>query len=131
MASPTLENWRQRLLSKPGAREDTPFGPGALVYKVADKMFALIGIGENKLSMNLKCDPQEALIIRDSFAAVIPGYHMNKKHWNTVDLLAGLDEELVQGWVDDSYDLVVAKLPKRAQAQLKAPRNTQEQGGKP
>lgn len=113
-----LQHWRQHLLTKPGAREDTPFGPGALVYKVSGKMFALMGIGEDRLTMNLKCDPQEALIIRDSFDAVTPGYHMNKKHWNTVDLLAGLDHGLIEEWIDDSYQLVVAKLPKRLQAQI-------------
>lgn len=119
MLTKPLENWRKRLLAKPGAREDSPFGPEALVYKVCGRMFALISLGGDRLHMNLKCDPQEALIIRDSFTAVTPGYHMNKKHWNTIDLLAGLDDELIQGWVDDSYDLVVAKLPKRIQTQLK------------
>lgn len=114
----TVDLWRERLLAKPGAAEDTPFGPNALVYKVADRMFALIRLGETRLDMNLKCDPQEAMIIRDTFSAVTPGYHMNKKHWNTVDLLADLDTELIQGWVDDSYDLVKSKLPKRVQAQL-------------
>ena len=114
----TVDLWRERLLAKPGATEDTPFGPEALVYKVAGKMFALIRLGETRLDMNLKCDPQEAMIIRDSFEAVTPGYHMNKKHWNTVDLLAGLETELIQGWVDDSYELVKSKLPKRVQSQL-------------
>lgn len=115
-----VEFWRERLLAKPGSTEGTPFGPEALVYKVADKMFALIGLGDDHLRLNLKCDPQEALILRDTFDAVTPGYHMNKTHWNSVDLLADLDLELIQGWVDDSYELVKSKLPKRVQSQLSA-----------
>lgn len=112
-----VNEWRERLSAKPGAQEETPFGPEALVYKVAGKMFALISLGE-ALRLNLKCDPQEAMILRDTFTAVTPGYHMNKKHWNSIDLLAGLDTALIQGWVDDSYDLVTAKLPKKVQAHL-------------
>lgn len=116
--TPRLAEWRDRLLAKPGSVEETPFGPEALVYKVAGKMFALLGVGGRGLTLNLKCDPQEAMILRDTFEAVTPGYHMNKRHWNTIDLDAGLDPALIQDWVDDSYDLVKAKLPKRVQSQL-------------
>jgi predicted DNA-binding protein (MmcQ/YjbR family) len=115
-----LENWRAALLAKPGSQEDTPFGPDALVYKVAGKMFGLIGLG-SRLTMNLKCDPQDALILREAFLAVTPGYHMNKQHWNTIDLTAGLDPDLINDWIDDSYQLVVSKLPKKHQAQLLRP----------
>ncbi|WP_108126035.1 MmcQ/YjbR family DNA-binding protein [Saccharospirillum mangrovi] len=113
-----VEVWRERLSAKPGCTEETPFGPQALVYKVAGKMFALLMIDRTPLGMNLKCDPQQALIIRDTFSAVTPGYHMNKKHWNTIDLEAGLDIELVQSWIDDSYELVKQTLPKAVQARL-------------
>lgn len=113
--------WRERLNAKPGTTEETPFGPQALVYKVAGRMFALLMHDRTPLAVNLKCDPQQALIIRDTFSAVTPGYHMNKKHWNTVDLEAGLDIELVQSWIDDSYDLVKSKLPKAVQARLSQP----------
>lgn len=113
-----IELWRERLLAKPGSTEETPFGPQALVYKVAGKMFALLMTDRSPLGINLKCDPQQALIIRDTFKAVTPGYHMNKQHWNTIDLEAGLDVELVQSWIDDSYNLVKHKLPKSVQARL-------------
>jgi predicted DNA-binding protein (MmcQ/YjbR family) len=111
MSKTTLGYWRDVCNAKIGSQEETPFGPEALVYKVGGKMFALLRVN-SPISMNLKCDPQEAMIIRESFAAVTPGYHMNKKHWNTVDLEAGLDEALVKGWIDDSYELVVSKLTK-------------------
>lgn len=115
----TFEFWRERLNAKPGSVEETPFGPQALVYKVAGKMFALLMIDRQPIGINLKCDPEQALIIRDTFSAVTPGYHMNKKHWNTVDLEAGLDIDLVQSWIDDSYDIVKRKLPKAVQARLR------------
>jgi len=116
-----LNYWREICLAKLGSVEETPFGPEALVYKVSGKMFALIGVNA-PLSMNLKCDPQEAMILRESFTEVIPGYHMSKKHWNTIDLETKLDKELIKGWIDDSYDLVLKGLPKKIQAALKEPR---------
>ncbi|TXR54292.1 MmcQ/YjbR family DNA-binding protein [Reinekea thalattae] len=103
--SDDIQYWRQTCQNKLGASEETPFGEGTLVYKVGGKMFALLRLSE-PLSINLKCDPQEAMILRDSFSEVTPGYHMNKKHWNTVDLSTELDNELIKGWIDDSYDLV-------------------------
>lgn len=116
----TLDYWRSVMQSKPGSQEETPFGPDALVYKVAGKMFGLIGIGD-RFILNLKCDPQDALILREAFTAITPGYHMNKQHWNTVDLTAGLDPDLISEWIDDSYQLVVRSLPKKQQAQLLSP----------
>ncbi|WP_028669228.1 MmcQ/YjbR family DNA-binding protein [Saccharospirillum impatiens] len=116
----SLESWRAIMLAKPGSQEDTPFGPDALVYKVAGKMFGLIGVGD-RFILNLKCDPQDALILREAFTAVTPGYHMNKQHWNTVDLTAGLEPDLITDWIDDSYQLVVRSLPKKLQTQLLSP----------
>ncbi|EAR08878.1 MmcQ/YjbR family DNA-binding protein [Reinekea blandensis] len=121
----TLEHWREVCSAKPGSEEQTPFGPETLVYKVGGKMFALLGITP-PLSMNLKCDPQEALIIRESFSDVTPGYHMNKKHWNTINLESDLDPELIYGWIEDSYDLVVKGLPKSTRQALERGENTED-----
>lgn len=115
-----LDDWRAVCSAKPGSKEETPFGPDTLVFKVGGKMFALIRINPT-LAMTLKCDPQEALIIRDSFAAVTPGYHMNKKHWNTVALETDLEASLIRGWIDDSYTLVVNSLTRPVRLALSDP----------
>ena len=107
-----LELLRQILLKKKRATEETPFGPEALVYKVMGKMFALIAWEEDPLRITLKCDPDFALALRDQYPAVIPGYHMNKKHWNTLVLDGSLPESLITELVDHSYDLVVTGLSK-------------------
>lgn len=92
---------------------DYPFGPEVEVYKVCDKMFALYTLAKAQLGqLNLKCDPNEALFLRDYFPAVTPGYHMNKKHWNTVVLDGSVPERELQRMIDNSYKLVVAGLPK-------------------
>lgn len=105
---------RQYLNSKPGAQEDFPFGPDALVMKVSGKMFALLFERAGVPQVNLKCDPHEAAMLRDIFPAVLPGYHMNKKHWNTVLLDGSVPEGELQRMIDASWRLVVAGLPKRA-----------------
>jgi predicted DNA-binding protein (MmcQ/YjbR family) len=102
-----------RFLSKPGAEETTPFGPDVLVYKVAGKMFALTQPDEFPARINLKCDPERAVILREEHAAVTPGYHMNKRHWNTLVLNGSLSSKLVSELIDHSYELVVASLPKK------------------
>ena len=97
-------------LSKPGAEETTPFGPDVLVYKVAGKMFALTSPDDFPSTVNLKCDPERSIELRDEYPAITPGYHMNKKHWVSIDLPsagAPLDE-----LIRDSYELVVATLPR-------------------
>ena len=99
-------------LSKPGAEETTPFGPDVLVYKVGGKMFALTQPDEFPARINLKCDPERAAVLRDEHDAIIPGYHMNKRHWNTLVLDGSLSTKLVRELIDHSYDLVVASLPK-------------------
>ncbi|MEO7100798.1 MAG: MmcQ/YjbR family DNA-binding protein [Luteolibacter sp.] len=99
-------------LSKPGAEETTPFGPDVLVYKVGGKMFALTQPDEFPARINLKCDPERAAVLRDEHDAIIPGYHMNKRHWNTLVLNGSLSTKLVRELIDHSYDLVVASLPK-------------------
>ena len=99
-------------LSKPGAVETTPFGPDVLVYKVGGKMFALTQQDEFPASINLKCDPERAIVLREEQEAIIPGYHMNKRHWNTLTLDGSLPTKLVKELIDHSYALVVASLPK-------------------
>jgi predicted DNA-binding protein (MmcQ/YjbR family) len=105
-------------LSFPHVEEDTPFGPDTLVFKVAGKLFALTAPGEFPPRMNLKCDPERALRLREEYDAVTPGYHMNKRHWNTVRLDGSLPSNLVRGLVRHSYDLVVAGLPAAVRQKL-------------
>jgi len=96
----------------PGAVDSMPFGPDVIVYKVMDKMFSLVSWREDPIRINLKCDPGLALMHREIYAAVIPGYHMNKKHWNTVALDGTLDSLIIQDMIDHSYELVVKGLRK-------------------
>ncbi|WP_429145377.1 MmcQ/YjbR family DNA-binding protein [Aeromonas rivipollensis] len=108
----SLASLREFLLSQPGATEDTPFGPEILVYRIAGKMFALVDWQAEPLTINLKCEPELALLLREIHPEVKPGWHMNKQHWNTVTLSENLDAELWQGWIEHSYLRVVAGLPK-------------------
>jgi predicted DNA-binding protein (MmcQ/YjbR family) len=106
-------------LSLPGVDETTPFGPNALVYKVGGKMFALTMPDEHPPSVSLKCDPLRSLELRDRYEEVTPGWHLNKKHWNTVDLSGRVPSALVRELIEHSYDLVVASLPKKTREHLK------------
>jgi predicted DNA-binding protein (MmcQ/YjbR family) len=99
-------------LARPEAYLDFPFGPDVYVFKVAGKMFGTLGWEEEIPRINLKCDPQQALMLRDIFAAVIPGYHMNKTHWNTVILDGTVPNGEIERMIDHSYALVVKKLPR-------------------
>lgn len=92
--------------SKENAKPDFPFGDSAMVFKVNNKMFALIGLNE-PISINLKCDPVYAQILREKYNTVIPGYHMNKKHWNTVRIDKSISNKFLFEWIDDSYNLVL------------------------
>lgn len=94
------------LLAMPNARLDYPFGKEAAVYKVGDKMFALIAEGSDPVRLSLKCDPKLAEVLREKYETVMPGYHLNKKHWNTIVLSGQLPWEEVQGLIRHSYDLV-------------------------
>jgi len=107
-----FETLRSYLLDKPGAKEDFPFDTTTLVIKVAGKMFALLGIDEEPLRINLKCDPGKAEILRERYPVVLPGYHMNKRHWNTVVLDGTLTDAEIRAMIDESYALVVKGLPK-------------------
>ncbi len=112
-----IEDFREYCISKKGVTEGFPFDETTLVFKVMEKMFALTDT-EKEFSMNLKCDPQKAIELRDRYSAVEPGYHMSKKHWNTVTPDDSVDDALIFSWVDDSYDLVVAKLTKAQKGEL-------------
>ncbi len=106
-----LEELRQYCLSKPYTTEELPFDDVTLVYKVMGKMFALAA-SDDWGHINLKCDPDEAVERRAEYESVQPGYHMNKKHWLTVPLDGSVPYSVVYSWIDDSYGLVVASLPK-------------------
>ena len=108
----TFDELKNYLLAKPGAFEDFPFDTVTLVLKVSGKMFALVMLDKDPMRMNLKCDPVKAEFLRDQFPAVLPGYHMNKRHWNTVVLDDSLPDSLIFAMIDDSYELVVRGLPK-------------------
>ncbi len=99
------------LESKPGARRDMPFGPEALVFKVLKKIFAIVAWQADPLTVSLKSDPMDAVILRKQYDAVRPGYHLNKKHWNTVILNDSVPELELLRMLDDSYDLVVEGMP--------------------
>lgn len=107
---------RAYLLGKPEAFEDFPFRLDVAVMKIGDKMFATLSERDSVASMNLKCDPHEALILRDIFPAVKPGYHMNKRHWNTITLDGTVPAGELQRMIDNSYTLVVQGM-RRAQRQ--------------
>jgi predicted DNA-binding protein (MmcQ/YjbR family) len=96
------------ILSMPNAKLDYPFGEDVAVYKVGDKMFALISEKKSPLQLSLKCDPNLALILREKYDEVMPGYHLNKKHWNTLVLSGQMPWEEVQGLIVHSYNLVIA-----------------------
>jgi predicted DNA-binding protein (MmcQ/YjbR family) len=106
-----LAQFREYCLSKPHATEGTPFGPDVLVFKVGGKMFALAALDEVPTTVNLKCDPDLALDFRDRYEQVTPGYHMNKKHWNTVEIETGIPDAELRKMIDHSYDLVAKSLP--------------------
>ena len=106
------------LLSKPESFEDYPFGADVAVFKVKQKMFATLSMEANTANMNLKCDPYRAAALRDVYDAVIPGYHMNKLHWNTVILDGSIPDRDLMKFIDHSYALVVNNLPKREKTAL-------------
>ena len=101
-----LEEFREYCLSKKYATEEMPFGPETIVYKVMSKVFALTGVDTFPATANLKCDPERAIQLREQYSAIIPGWHMNKKHWNTITLESELDDRLICELIDHSYELV-------------------------
>lgn len=114
-----IEAFRDYCLKKPGTTEHTPFGPDVLVIKVLEKVFAITDIHDFQY-INLKCDPAYALELREAFGAGIrPGYHMNKKHWNSVNTEGVMPDDKMYELIDHSYDLVVATLTKKMREKLK------------
>lgn len=114
-----IEQFRQYCLSKPMVTEEFPFDESTLVFKVCGKMFALTGLENPDFKVNLKCDPERAIELRESYENIIAGYHMNKKHWNTVTVEeSDVDDETVKELIDHSYDLVFEKLTKKQKTLL-------------
>jgi len=106
-----LAQFREYSLSKARATESTPFGPDVLVFKVSGRIFALAALDQVPATANLKCDPDLALDLRDRYEQVRPGYHMNKKHWNTVEIDSAIPDAELRKMIDHSYELVVKRLP--------------------
>ncbi len=109
---------RTYLLQRPEAREDFPFGPKVAVFKIDKKMFATLSHQGDRVNMNLKCDPDQAVMLRDIFPAVRPGYHMNKKHWNTIVFDGSVPVGEIERMIDHSFTLVVKSLPRISQQGL-------------
>jgi predicted DNA-binding protein (MmcQ/YjbR family) len=112
-----IESLWEYCISKPFSEESFPFDQEIVVFKVKGKMFALFNVEQFK-SINLKCDPERAIELREQFSAVQPGYHMNKKHWNTVVVNDDLSDKEVLKLIDHSYELVIKSLPKKIQNEL-------------
>ncbi|MEV0909449.1 MmcQ/YjbR family DNA-binding protein [Streptomyces hokutonensis] len=116
------EELRAFCLSFNAAVEDFPFGPETSVFKVLGKLFALTRLDGRPLKVNLKCDPEDAIRLREEYEGlIIPGYHMNKRHWNTVTVDGDLPERVLKELIEDSYDLVVAGLPRAERLRLDRP----------
>ena len=114
MDAASLRAW---CLAQNGAIEDFPFTDEHSVFKVGGKMFAISALGRTPLEVSVKCEPELAVDLRDTYEAIRPGYHLNKRHWNTI-AVAGLPDRLVRDLVEDSYDLVVSALPRRVRDEL-------------
>lgn len=113
-----IENLRDYCLSLPGTTEGFPFGEQTLVFKVKEKVFLLTQMDTVKVQFNVKCDPVEAQELREQYDCVLPGYHMNKKHWNTVKADGSVSDDTLKSWARDSYDLVAASLPAKVRVEL-------------
>lgn len=114
-----IEEFRDFCLSLPGATEELPFGPDTLVFKVGGKIFALTSL-QTFASFNVKCNPERAVELREQYDYVLPGFHQNKKHWNTIVVGAGATLAQQREWLTHSYELVRASLPRTVRAELEA-----------
>lgn len=113
-----IESLRDYCLTKKGSSESFPFDETTLVFKVMGKMFALTDLESEILTVNLKCNPDDAVNLREEYPAVKPGYHMNKNHWNTVYVDGSVTDEIIFQWIDSSYNLVKKSLSKKLQQEL-------------
>ncbi len=107
-----IETLRNYCLNKKGVTESFPFDKTTLVFKVLDKMFVLTDL-EGDLSVNLKCDPDNAIVLREKYEQITSAYHMNKKHWNSIKINGSISDKQIKEWIDDSYNLVVSKMTKK------------------
>ena len=107
-----IESIREYCLLKPGVEESLPFGPDTLVFKSSGKIFLLTSLDSEELRFNVKCDPDKAIELREEFSCVLPGYHMNKKHWNTIVVDGSASSKQLNEWIDHSYELVNSKKKK-------------------
>ncbi len=114
-----LEELREYCISKKGVEETLPFGPDTLVFKVMGKAFLLTGFENNPIQFNVKCNPEKAMELREQYACVLPGFHMNKKHWNTIIVDGTATDKLIREWITDSYNLVVEGLTKKEREKWK------------
>jgi predicted DNA-binding protein (MmcQ/YjbR family) len=113
-----VEDLRDYCIAKKGVEECFPFDETTLVFKVLGKVFLLCGIDSNPLQFNVKCEPAKAIELRENYSCVIPGYHMNKTHWNSIICDGQASDNIIKSWIDDSYNLIVASLTKKLQAEL-------------
>ena len=113
----TLAYFREYCLAKPGVSEDAPFDANTLCFRVGGKIFAITDIEQFDF-INLKCDPEQAIELRERFSGITPGYHMNKKLWNSVSVLGDVPDQLILDLADQSYELIFASLPKKLQAEI-------------
>ena len=114
----TPQQLKAACLALTGAGEEFPFDEANSVFKVAGKIFAISRLDGTPLRVSLKCDPEFAVQLRMTYSAITPGYHLNKQHWNTIVLDGSVPDDLVRDLIEDSYDLVVSKLPKRTREKL-------------
>lgn len=113
-----IEELRDYCIVKKGVEETLPFGPDTLVFKVIGKVFLLAGLDSNPLEFNVKCDPEKAVELRDQYSCVLPGFHMNKKHWNTIIADGSVSDKKLKEWIDHSYEMVVKGLTKKEREKL-------------
>jgi predicted DNA-binding protein (MmcQ/YjbR family) len=113
-----IEDIRDYCLSKKGVEECLPFGPETLVFKVMGKLFLLVGMDSQPLQFNVKCQPDKAIELRENYTCVIPGFHMNKQHWNSIICDGTASDKLIKEWIDDSYLLIVDSLTKKLKQEL-------------
>lgn len=110
-AQMNIEEIREYCIQKPHTTEELPFGPDVLVFKTTGKVFLLLSLDEGGKTFNVKCDPELAIELREQYPCVIPGYHMNKKHWNTIIVDGSVTSNKLKEWIDHSFDLIVKSLP--------------------
>ena len=113
-----IESLQAYCLQKKAVDESLPFGPGTLVFKAGGKMFLLAALDAVPLQFNAKCSPDDAVLLREQYACVQPGYHMNKQHWNTIIVDGTVSDGLLRQWIDDSYNLVIDSLPKKVKQEI-------------